>query len=584
MNEPVKLGKPDARGNYKRDLGWKVHGGQYVQHRFYVGKDRAAAMLRVERLDRLWDAIETAWKEQRRSGVGSPLHLGDERPVWNLFTLAVAMAVARGDAEVEIDPAADEDFAHALLSPMGLAEWFGRLSALVAGCGVRLVLTPEGQRVADKGRESIRQYAANRIERARKEIEQAKKEQDAVPRPVVVSTPNGGETLHKALDAFADFLGTKYVTRDGITTPAGKRYQRQTKQIKEYAPDMPLSAFGLAEIEGLLATWQRRPISKRKGTPLSVETVRDVIKRIRQFLPWLHRSPFNWRLPDDYAPARISIKYTAAELSARAQPHGRRTYKVDELCTLWEYASPWERLLIILALNCGFGAAEIATLQLDEITIDGPHGHYPIHGSFIKRIRFKTGVYGEWMLWPETVRAIEWMKRRRGATQETALVVSKNGRPLNQQTAGGSRNMRIPNTWNTLLKRIRRKDFPTFRKLSFNKLRKTAASFVRRKYGGEVAGMFLAHGKVVTDELLERYADRNFRPVFKACRHWRKVLEKMFARVADPFPTSDTKHNPSVTLGTIKRMKELRQQGMPIKAIAAEVGLHRATVRTYLDK
>ncbi|HTU90586.1 MAG TPA: hypothetical protein VMF69_10965 [Gemmataceae bacterium] len=138
--------------------------------------------------------------------------------------------------------------------------------------------------------------------------------------------------------------------------------------------------------------------------------------------------------------------------------------------------------------------------------------------------------------------------------------------------------------WNTLLKRIRLKDFPTFRKLSFNKLRKTAASFVHRKDGGEVAGMFLAHGRVVTDDLLERYAGRNFRSVFKACRHWRKVLGKMFARVADPFPASDKKHNPSVTLGTIKRMKELRQQGMVINAIAAEVGLHRATVRTYLDK
>src|SRR5262245_8836197 len=125
MNELVKLGKPDARGNYKRDLGWKSQGGQYVQHRFYVGKDRATAVLRVERLERLWDAIEAAWNERRRSGIGCPLRLGDERPVWNTFTLAVAMAVARGDAEVEINPAADEDFAHALLSPMGLAEWFG---------------------------------------------------------------------------------------------------------------------------------------------------------------------------------------------------------------------------------------------------------------------------------------------------------------------------------------------------------------------------------------------------------------------------------------------------------------------------
>jgi hypothetical protein len=148
---------------------------------------------------------------------------------------------------------------------MGLAEWFGKLSALVAGCGVRLVLMPEGRRVADEGRKSIRQFATKRIERARKEIERAKKDQDAVPRPVV-STLNGGETFHKALDAFSDYLGTKYVTRDGLTTPAGKRYQRQTK--KEYAPDMPLSGFGLPEIEELLATWQRRPISKRKETPL----------------------------------------------------------------------------------------------------------------------------------------------------------------------------------------------------------------------------------------------------------------------------------------------------------------------------
>ena len=31
MSELVKLGKPDARGNYKRDLGWKVQDGQYVR-------------------------------------------------------------------------------------------------------------------------------------------------------------------------------------------------------------------------------------------------------------------------------------------------------------------------------------------------------------------------------------------------------------------------------------------------------------------------------------------------------------------------------------------------------------------------
>lgn len=58
MNEVVKLGKPDSRGNYKRDLGWKSQEGQPVQHRFYVGRDREEATIRVGRLEKLWDAVE----------------------------------------------------------------------------------------------------------------------------------------------------------------------------------------------------------------------------------------------------------------------------------------------------------------------------------------------------------------------------------------------------------------------------------------------------------------------------------------------------------------------------------------------
>ena len=48
MNEVVKLGKPDPRGNYKRDLGWKVQDGQYVQHRFYVGQTAADVLPQIQ--------------------------------------------------------------------------------------------------------------------------------------------------------------------------------------------------------------------------------------------------------------------------------------------------------------------------------------------------------------------------------------------------------------------------------------------------------------------------------------------------------------------------------------------------------
>jgi hypothetical protein len=495
------------------------------------------------------------------------------RPVWTVHTLAIGMAIARGDETVEVDPAADPDLSdHLPLSPTSLAEWFGSLSMLSAGCGIQLTLASETKALADAGRETIKESVESTVEGTKA----------YATRRLTCIGIDTSETLHQALTAFSEYLGSKYVNGEGVVTPTGKRYQRQTEQIRNSVENLPLREFGLAAIEALFDTWQRRPVSLKLKRPMAVETVRDVIKRIREFLRWLHRSSFNWRLPDDYMPARISLKHTPAELAAKAQPHGRRTYTVDELCTLWECASPWERLLMILALNCGMGQAEIATLQVGEIT-SGAHGHYPITGDWIKRIRFKTGVYGEWMLWPETVQAIEWMKRRRGNTAETALVLTKAGKPLHKQTKGGSRNMAIPNAWNTLLARVR-KDVPEFRRLSFNKLRKTASSFVRRKYGGEVAGMFLAHGRVVSDELLERYADGDFRPVFRACRHWRKVLGKMFATVADPFPADGKKHNPSVTVGMIKKMKELRAQGMTFKQIGAAVGLHRMTVAAHLNQ
>jgi hypothetical protein len=41
----------DARGNYRRDIGWKVgEGGKPIQQRFYLGRDRSEAMIRSLRL------------------------------------------------------------------------------------------------------------------------------------------------------------------------------------------------------------------------------------------------------------------------------------------------------------------------------------------------------------------------------------------------------------------------------------------------------------------------------------------------------------------------------------------------------
>ena len=88
------------------------------------------------------------------------------------------------------------------------------------------------------------------------------------------------------------------------------------------------------------------------------------------------------------------------------------TFSVDELAALMEYGTPLERSLLLLALNCGFGAREIATLAWEEVHLRTAHGP-AMQGllgcrttdadSFIKRNRGKSGVYGEWLLFPLTV-------------------------------------------------------------------------------------------------------------------------------------------------------------------------------------
>ena len=364
----------------------------------------------------------------------------------------------------------------------------------------------------------------------------------------------------------------------------GKRCQDDVDRLKARHADMPLSQLGLDEIEAMLHYWKARPITA-KGTPAAPETVRRHIKRIREFLKWLHRSPaFAWRTPTDYVVEPIRLERLAGEKTARLRTAQVKTYSREELVTLYRYATPLERFYLLLGINCGFGNSEIVNLQTAEVHLDLPHGHYtkngkPIVGSWIKQCRNKTGVYGEWKLWPETVEAIKWfLARRKGNAGE--LVVTEAGRPINGSTKGGNRIQTIPNLWTKLTRRIQ-KDHSDFPSLSFNKLRKTAQNIIRKLSNGELAGIFGCRGKpVATDDLLDVYTDRPFFKVFKAQRKARKYLSPMFA--AEPILAGDERHNPSLSLGTISKIKTMRAEGKKYREIAEATGVCLDTVRRYL--
>ena len=157
------------------------------------------------------------------------------------------------------------------------------------------------------------------------------------------------------------------------------------------------------------------------------------------------------------------------------------------------------------------------------------------------------------------------------------LLVTNSGQPYGAVTKGNNTNQKIRNTWRRLVNRVL-KDHPDFPDLSFGKLRKTAASWMRRKGGGEIASIFIAHGKATGDDLLDLYADRQFRKLFECQqRIWKKL--KGVLTGAFPEPTKQLPMNHRLDDPLKKRIQKLRRQGYKLTKIAELTKTPLTTVR-----
>lgn len=507
----------NARGEIKTDKG-------KPPHRFYLGFDAKEAEIRKARLEQLWQCLER--RNQK----------------WTPFAVFLGKAIAKGQTEVVVD-----EWLHESAKGLSLAHLQNAFPV------IRMIAGDEAQR--DKEREAKwfeDQASFFRVEASK-------------------------HTLHQALDAFKKWVEEKYrETGSGKLKPSGKRLMNNILILKRHHEDLPLSKFGLQAIEDMEDHWQSRPTTS-KGTIAAIETAKEQIKLVRKFITWLNKSEaFDWRRPLDYTVRRMKINPTPDELAAKATPEQIKRYKRSELHVLWQYATPLERLLICLGMNCGFGAAEVRSLYLSEI-----------QGGYIKRIRRKTHVYGEWCLWDITVRAIDWyMNHRRPKSDDPHFLLSRNGLPL-VSSQNGNNNATISNWWTNLLDRItsneeeKPAELKSFRRLTFNKLRKTSGNLIRRIADGETMKVFHARGKpVATDDHSEVYSNRNFTRVFKAIKIMGKKLASVFDSVPDPFPAKETK--PHLSPAKRSRIKELRKQGYTLAKIGEIVGCTDETVRKYL--
>jgi len=298
------------------------------------------------------------------------------------------------------------------------------------------------------------------------------------------------------------------------------------KRIRDRTEDFPLSQLTPERLQGLLRYWANRPQVKDSAKRISQSTARNHLILLRAFFTWLHTSDqFAWRQQDPFK--RIKI----AELPEDRQQSVLQveTFSVDELATLYKHATPLVRTFMLLSLNCGFKITEIAGLRWDEVHLHKPHHRAKAIGmdsspaSWIRRLRGKTGVYGEWKLWPETVAALEALPR----TDELVLTTSR-GTSFAAKTCTGKKPSRVPNLWANLHRTVEREGGQVA-KLPIVSLRDTAADLIRDIASGEVAYVFLSHGKPEKkDALLENYSNKPWRKLHKALDELRERLLPMF--------------------------------------------------------
>jgi len=575
-----------ATGNFERLLGWKedIQTGTVRQHKFYLGRDQAAAMLANQRLERLWAIVES--------------EAGDMDARWDWLTIEMGKAIAKGETEFKV-PRPPHMPPHNYVAYVN--DW-GRRFPVIA-------CVPEDLAVFGQGIQMHSAFATQQISEAQKTIKAQVEYLKSVDAPI----PTCEASLHQAFDAYIEFIRRTVLTaavegETQVTSLYGNVQIRNVQRLKERHPDMPLGQVGLNAIQEMIDAWRARPPVKGKAKPIAVKTATEHIKQLKKFFKWLHRNEdFAWRKPEDFAELVVSVKPNQREKAAKISPLQVKTFTEEQLCLLYKYGTPFERLLFLLGLNCGFGAGEISTLLVREVHLLERHPHDRVLGfvssdedSFIKRLRPKTDVYGEWLLWPETVQAMQWVVQRRRnqkaitrgldkgkvitATPDSVLILSGDGTPLIKQTENGNRSNRIANLWEAGLCSRIRKDHADFPTLSFGKLRKTAGELVKQQSDGEVAAVFLCHGQPVqSDELLDLYTNRPFARLFEAIKSVRKRLDGVFQFKAD-WPPEPKKGGPNITVRTSEEIERLLDEGLPVAEIAQRVGVSKMAVYRRRDR
>lgn len=531
--------KADRNGQFWVNVGWKLtKSGKRSQAKVCLGVSKKDAERRTTRIEQLWEDIEK--------------RLSD--PLWDDLTFEIAKNLGKGELQQVLAREDDEDD----------GDYANRIN-LLSQQYPSIKFVPEDQDGYESGQDHLVTFAEDTLE--------ALKEQFGLT--VKIGVVSSG-TLHQAMDAYIEWIKEDYFDiNEGHVNDNGMTKIKQVVSLKEFLSDVPLSELGYQGVDDLFGTLRRRPVSKRTGLPLKSKTCKNYLGELKRFLEWLDLSDdFEWLLPPKFG--RIKRQPTELESDIEAESREVFTFSIEQCQTLYRYAGPLDRLFIILGLNCAYGVDQTGRLKLDEVMLDDDPPQ-------IGRVRRKKKVRGQHRLWEHTCVLLRWAleRRERFKTDESGdfVILKQTGVPYWRKTNGGNRARDIPNSWDRLMVRIR-EDLPDFPKVGFNTLRDTSVNEIRKISTTEIASVHATHRHHSTDKNLRCYSNAPWERVFEVQAMLETIFKPIFEAVPDPTVVPKQAY---VSLGKRDRMLALKEQGLSIREIAEQVGVHSMTVRRTLD-
>ncbi len=503
----------DGRGGFRPYIGYKLvnpeaepHRWQRRQHRFNLGSDQRIAEVRYARIHKLYEENCQACGEN----------------TWSPAALSFAEQIASGKGTVEYSPGEY----HRTIDYAQYGEIFKNLfPSLVETLG------PSDPALYARSVELNRSLIEKRTKKLFDELDEVK----ALAVAKVAPHKLIAGTFHEVVNAYRSMI-----ERDGQRLADGslKHSQRNRLQIaarfKEHHPDFPLYELTFDKCKEFVDYWRNRPMTRRKGR-FKKDSARHHVNELFSFFRWLDYSDmFQWEMPRGVL--TIKRKVVRLETDQKKSVVSKQVYSPSELAVIAKHATQWERLALVVGLNCAMGAAELGRLTTECLLLDHQHEYAErLHfestkaDSFERTHRPKTDVFSEHILWPETVEILRWAKQRSQKLGTDLIFVTKSGRPMYNESSSNPQS-RFANMWKKLHKRVKKQEGEKFPWLPFGTLRDTLPDMLRHRFGDELASLCLAHGTPSgADSLLDCYGNKPYGRLHNAIRDLHETFKGVLA-------------------------------------------------------